>query len=253
MIRVRTLVWLLPLLAAIILVAFFPASWAWRLARAHASGMQVEAVHGSVWNGRAEGVVYDGIPFGEVHWALSRVALFGRVKLDLHLDGALLQGRGYFERRDDAVIGERLHAVVHAQALPVTIGSPGLRPMGEVVVDIPRLRVRGRWPEQLDGTVTWSQAALADAQGPVALGTLRANLHERAATTLEAQLSDDGGPLALSGQAQASLLGWRLDARLHARNDAPRLRQVLSHLGKLQQDGTLIVRREGGVVMGAAR
>ncbi|KGI77269.1 hypothetical protein LF63_0111850 [Oleiagrimonas soli] len=243
---------LLVLLIVAVLVAFFPASWAWRLARDHAPQLQVGALHGSVWNGRAEDVVYAGMPLGEVDWTLSRLAVFGHLRLDARVDGPLLRGDGRLQRRGDVLIGRDLHAVVHAQRLPITVGSPGLQPMGDVEIDIARLHVRDRWPQQLDGTVSW-QAALADAQGPVSLGRLHARLHEQAGTTLIATLGDDGGPLALSGQAQVSLLGWRLDARLQARDGATRVRQVLSHLGPLQQDGTLIVRRQSGALMGAAR
>lgn len=249
--RVVTVVLLALLLALVLLAGFFPASWAWGLVRDRVSGVHVDSVHGSVWNGRADGVVYAGLPLGRVHWTLSRAALLGRPDLHLDVQGALVRGSGQFLRQGDALTGRHLRFSVDAGRVPVSVGSPGLRPRGELVFDIDRLQIRGNWPRQLSGAVDWRHAALEGSQGRVSLGELHAQLHEHAGAVLEAKLSDAGGPLALSGTVQASTLGWRVDADLRARNGDPALRRTLAQLGRPEADGSVHLRRQGGLMMGA--
>jgi general secretion pathway protein N len=236
------------LLAVMLLIVFFPASWAWSLARDRVHEVRLESVHGSVWSGRAEGVAYAGMPLGTVRWTLSRAMLLGRPDLHLDVDGDLLRGHGRLLRQGDALTGEDMHFTVDAARVPVSVH--GLQPRGRVRFDIQRVDIHGDWPRRLRGTVTWSEAALTEDARRVPLGELRAELHERAGSILEAQLSDGGGPLALSGTVQASTLGWRLDADLSARNDDPGLRHVLDALGKPDAAGVLHLRRHGGLMMG---
>jgi general secretion pathway protein N len=249
--RVVTATLLALLLAVILLAGFFPASWAWNLVQDRVAGVHLGSVHGSVWNGRADDVVYAGLPLGSVHWTLSRTALFGHPDLHVHVHGRLMHGSGEILRRGDMLAGRQLHFTVDAGQVPVSVGSPGLRPRGEMVFDIDRVEIRGDWPRMLHGRIVWRHAALEGGQGPIPLGELRAQLHERAGSILEAQLSDTGGPLGLSGTVQASTLGWRIDADLRARSGDPALRQALAQLGRLDGDGTLHLRRQGGLMMGA--
>ena len=249
--RVVTAVLLVLLLALVLLAGFFPAAWAWDLVQGRVSGVHVDSVHGSVWNGRADGVVYAGLPLGRVHWSLSRAALLGRPDLHLNVQGQLVHGSGQFLRQGDALTGRHLNFTVDAGRVPVSVGSPGLRPRGELVFDIDRLEIRGNWPRRLIGEVVWHHAALDGSRGLVPLGELHAQLHEHAGAVLEAKLSDAGGPLALSGTVQASTLGWRVDADLRARNGDPVLRRTLAQLGRPEADGTLHLKRQGGLMMGA--
>lgn len=245
--------WLvLAVLAALLaLVAWFPAAWAWRMAQDRLPQLRIRAVHGSVWNGRAEQVEYAGMPLGQVDWSLSRAALFGAVALELHMDGPLLRGSGRFRRTGaDRVVGTAIDVDVHVDRIPASVGSPGLEPGGELAVRIPRVVLDGHWPRQLTGHADWRDATLADRAGPVVLGTLHADVRERAGTELEASFSDAGGPLAVSGTAEVTTLGWRLDARLAPRTGSPRLRGILAHLGTPDAQGAVRLQRHGGMVMG---
>lgn len=238
------------LLAAVLLAGFFPAAWAWDMAHDRVSGLHLGSVHGSVWDGRADDVVYAGLPLGTVRWSLSRRLVFGHADLHVHVRGALVNGRAHLLRQGDVLTGEDMHFTVDAGRVPVSVGSPGLQPRGRLVFDIDRLEVRGDWPRQLRGEVVWREAALAGRDGRVPLGVLHAHLHERVGSILEAQLSDGGGPLALSGTAQASTLGWRVDATLRPRNANSGLQRALGQLGAVDSDGTLHLRRQGGLMMG---
>lgn len=249
--RIVTTTLLLLVLAVVLLVGFFPAAWAWGMLQDRVPGAHLGSVHGSVWNGSAERVVYAGLPLGSVHWTLSRRALFGHPDLHIHVHGRLVHGSGQFLRRGDMLAGRQLYFTVDAGQLPVSVGSPALRPRGDLVFDIDRVEVRGDWPRQLRGRIIWRHAALDGGHGTVPLGELHAQLHERAGSILQAQLSDDGGPLALSGSVQASTLGWRLNADLRARSVDPELRHALAQLGRPDAEGTVHLRRQGGLMMGA--
>jgi general secretion pathway protein N len=248
--RVVTGTLLVLLLGLVLLAAFFPVSWAWGLVQDRVTGVHLGRLHGSVWNGRAEGVVYEGLPLGTVQWTLSRAALVGKADLHVEIHGALARGSAHLLRQGDVLTGENMHVTVNAGEVPVSVGASGLQPRGQLLFDIERVELRGDWPRQLRGEVVWRHAALAGRDGSVPLGELHAHLHERAGSILEARLSDAGGPLALSGTAQASTLGWRVDATLRPRNADPELRHALRQLGTLDADGTLQLRRQGGLMMG---
>lgn len=242
---------LVVLVALLALVAWFPAAWAWRMVRDRVPQLDLATVQGSVWNGRAEQVVYAGLPLGEVDWRLSRGALLGRIGLRLHVHGPLLEGRGQFRRESAGrLIGSAIHAEVHVDRIPISVGSPGLKPGGELTIRTPRVVIEDRWPRAWTGSADWRDATLADSMGPVALGTLHAVVHDRSGTALVARFSDTGGPLALSGTAEASLLGWRMDLQLAPRTDSPRLRRMLAHFGSPGAQGVVHLQRHGGMVLG---
>lgn len=244
--------WLLLAVAGIalmLLVAFFPASWAWRMARRGNVPLKVGQLHGSVWHGRAVGVSYAGLDLGTLRWRLSPALLWGRVDLDLALQGGLANGHAELTRHGRVVTAHDVHLRVSVGNLPITLGQPPMHPRGTLVVDLARVELRDRWPGQLSGSVTWRDAALADRSDTVSLGDLRADLDERAGSVLQARLSDDGGPLALSGTVEASTLGWRVDAVLRARRPTPLMHHVIAQLGEPSADGSLHIHRRGGLTL----
>lgn len=244
---------LVVVLALAALVAWFPAAWAWKVAAAHVPQARLGAVQGTIWNGSARNVTLSGQPLGTLHWTLSRAALLGRLRLALQVDGPLARGYGHFARdAQGRLVGRDVHVDVDVGRLPLSLGTPALRPGGRARVDVDHVLMRDGWPERLQGRVRWRDATLADRAGAVPVGEFEAVLSDRAGTALDAVGHDVGsGPLQARVRLQASMLGWRLDARLLPRTDSPRLRSVLAHLGPLAADGSVHVQRQGGLVMGA--
>lgn len=241
----------LVVLALGLLVALFPASWAWRLAGDKPAQLQVGPIHGSVWQGRAEDLRYAGLDLGTLHWRLSPAQLWGRTDLHLRLQGALYHGKAEITRSGDTLTGRDVHLEATVDTLPVTLGTPAMHPRGTLVVDIDRVELHDRWPRTLEGHVTWQDAELADRFDTVPLGDLRADLGERNGSVLVAKLSDGGGPLALSGTVEVSPLGWRVDAVLRTRKDTPLMHRVIAQLGQPSSDGSLHVDMHGGLTLGA--
>jgi general secretion pathway protein N len=243
---------LLPVLAA--LVAWFPANWAWAWLAPRYPAVHVAAVHGSVWNGRADGVLFAAEPLGTVRWTLDRSALWGRLHLSASVDGRWLTADGNAQRDNDGNLsGDDLHFRMSAAQLPSIAFGRGVQPQGELEGTLDHWRLRHGWPVQLDGTVVWHDAALRAGARGVALGTFQADLSAVAGTTLKADLHDvDGSPVALRGTLRATLLGWRLDARLMPRVDDPRTSAILQRLGTPDGAGGVRVHRQAGLMWGAA-
>lgn len=239
------------LLLVVLLVLFLPARWAWPLLQARLRGLTLEQVHGLVWNGGADTVrSADGRNLGRLHWQLSRSALWGRLALDLSLDGRDMQARGHLERDpQDRPVWRDVHARMDlaAWALPLPWGDP----RGTLVVDLDRLVLQGNWPLELTGQLRWNAAALATTDGVVGLGNLGLDL-SASGGVMQGRLRDSGtGPLAVDGQLQLSPLGWRLATTLRPRSDSPALRHWLAWLGRPDANGTLHLDRRGGLAAAA--
>lgn len=241
---------LVVVLAAGVTIWWLPASWAspWL---AHAvPGLRLQQLGGTVWNGRAERVLAaDGTVLGRAQWRLSRVALLGRSRLWLSMTGPRLDVRGETRRlagdrvewRDVAVrIDLALLANPRWHLLP-----PGTR--GEVSLQSDRVQLQGGWPRDGRATLVWRDAAWPTRVGTVMFGRLDAQLDAHSGV-ISAQWHDAGdGPLHASGTLDASAIGWRMQATLAPRGDAPRLRRWLALLGKPDVTGTVHLERRGGL------
>lgn len=87
------------LLLLVCLLWFFPARWAavWFESQLH--GVQLQQLHGTLWDGRADQVLAaDGRPLGSVQWRLSRRSVFGRGAMEVDFDGPRLAFSGDMRR-----------------------------------------------------------------------------------------------------------------------------------------------------------
>ncbi len=246
----RLLAWLvLALLVVFCLLWWFPASWAWSLARSHLPHTQLTAPSGTLWNGHADVLQIDGQPVGALDWHIGHAALLGNLAGDVRLRSARWSGHAHFLRS-----GTHQFDFDHVQAtMPASLlGAPewlrGLRPGGMLRVDVRHLRLRNNWPVQCAGAVHWRDATLADARGTADLGDLSARVGMRAGTTLQAVFSDSGtGPLAVHGSATVTPLGWRLQLNMQPRGSHPLLRRMLARFGAVDAEGHILVQRHAGL------
>ena len=236
-------------LAAAVLLWFLPARWALPWIEPQLHGLHLQKVHGTLWQGRADEVVaVDGQALGQLQWQLSRRALLGQVRLQLQFDGPQLAFSGGVRRLPDGqveVSGANVRAKLSALAHGAV--SPWGQPRGELQVRIDHALLQGGWPLQLQAQAQWPQALMRTRDGDVALGTLQAQASAQSGV-IRAQWHDDGhGPLHADGELQLSPLGWRLDATLRARQTDPALRRWLARLGPPAADGSVHIRRRGGL------
>jgi general secretion pathway protein N len=246
----NTLVALVLLVAlAAALLWFLPARWALPWIEPQLQGLQLQQVHGLLWNGEAEAVSsVDGQELGQLHWRLSRRALLGDVRLQLKFDGPQLRFSGVVRRLPDsrfAVDDLRLHAdLAVLEAYPA---SPWGRPLGELQLTAEHVLLQGGWPLQLQAHGLWQHAAVRTADGDVALGDMRLEAQAQGGL-IQVQWHNLGtGSLQAKGELQLSPLGWRLDTTLRARQTDAALQRWLARLGPVAADGSVHIRQRGGL------
>jgi general secretion pathway protein N len=237
------------LLAAALLLWFLPARWAMPWIEPQLHGLRLQQVHGLLWDGRADQVVAaDGHALGQLQWQLSRRALLGQLPLQLQFGGPQITLSGSMQRLPSGQIA--LHGVsMHAElaALNRNVKSPLGQPHGELQLTIDHALLQGGWPLQLQAQARWQRAVMRTHASDVALGELLWQAQAQDGV-IHAQLHDDGtGPLHADGQLQLSPLGWRLDATLRPRQTDPALRPWLAGLGQPAVDGSVHIRRSGGL------
>lgn len=238
------------MLAAALMLWFLPARWAMPWIEPQLHGLHLQQVQGSVWNGRAGAVVAaDGQALGQLQWQLSRRALLGQLQLQLRFEGPQLAFSGSARRLADARIEiDNVDARAQLAALDAYVASPLGQPRGELQLTIGHALLQGGWPMQLQAQAQWPDALMHARNGDVALGTLQAHAQAQGGV-VQGQLRDGGhGPLQVDGELQLSPLGWRLDATLRPRQTDPALRHWLAGLGTPAADGSVHVRRSGGLV-----
>jgi general secretion pathway protein N len=236
------------LVAPVLLVWFAPARWVAPMVETRLRGVQLREVSGSVWDGRVgEVVLVDGTVLGRLDWQLSRRALFGQVRLHAAIDGPAIRGHGDFARDGDEARWRGVQLQVALDALPHPPTTPWGMPRGELVLELAQMQVFKGWPDSVSGLVRWPHASMQTPQATIALGDLLADL-SGSHGVIRADLRDGGtGPLALAGVVQLSPIGWRLDARLSARDHEPALQRWLAHLGPPDAQGVTHLQRGAGV------
>jgi general secretion pathway protein N len=237
-------------LGAAALLWWFPARWAMPWLRGALHGLDVRQVSGTLWDGRAgQLLTRDGRALGAARWQLSRGALFGRVVMQLDVDGPRFALHGQLRRHADGVaewsgVSLRVDGALLAAARPrLPLGQV----RGEFDLADGHAVLRDGWPSQLQASWQWRRAALAGRAGEVALGNLHGEL-AAADGVIRLPWQDDGnGPLRTAGELLLSPLGWRLDATAQARQGNAALRRWLLALGTPAADGTVHVQRRGGL------
>ncbi|UGB38956.1 type II secretion system protein N [Frateuria soli] len=237
------------LLLVVMLVLLLPARWVAPFVQSRLHGLGLEGVHGLVWNGGARELRgLDGHPLGHLQWRLSRALLWGRLDLQLRLDGPGLTASGHLRRDGD---GRAIWTDVALRADPAVwaprFDSPLGTPRGTLTMELRRAVLQANWPVELEGQVHWHGASVLTRRQTVSLGDFRMDI-DGTNGVLTGRLHDqNNGPLRAEGHWQASPLGWRLDLLLQPRTADPALRHWLARLGRPDADGTVRLHRRGGL------
>lgn len=232
------------------LLAFAAAALAWMPAslllgrmQARLPAVQFEEVGGTVWHGRAGRVLVGADDWGRLLWRVRPGQLLrGEIAADVELESARRRVAGRFWRSFRRAGVRDLSAELPAELLAPAFAGTGLIPYGRWSLNLDRATFEGRTPRAIQGEAVWPDAAVGgSARG--ALGTLHARFRMEDGE-IRGELGDAGGPLALAGSFGLDAGGYRVDARLSARD--PGLEAALGYLGQPHPDGGRQLLMRGG-------
>jgi general secretion pathway protein N len=242
-------VWLLLALAIVVVmvVASFPARLALRFVVPADGEITLQDVSGSIWNGQAGRVLYRGEMQGQLRWSLRAwPLLMGRASGDFDLLDAQLSVSARFERSWNRVSAHNVRARLPASRFERMLDLPSLQLNGNVMIEVDELVLENRVPTALAGRARWTDAGVTGAEQAV-FGTILATFGALPTGGFGGDVSDEGGPLAVKGHFKTTLLGFEAEARLQARDGNPQVTRALTHIGQVQEDGSVLFRVEGGL------
>ncbi|WP_266169756.1 type II secretion system protein N [Dyella subtropica] len=243
------------LLLAALLVAFLPARWVKPQLEARLHGLRLEGVSGTLWQGHADKLLaVHGDDLGRLDWQLSRRALLGDTQLGLALVGPAGHFSGQMRKLDaQRVEWSQLHVESDLVALTERFLPQGTRLRGTLAIDGGRAVLQGRWPVELDAQAHWNGAQLLGQDRTLDFGNLQLQASGEGGV-VQGSLQDDGnGPLQLAGQFDLSPLGWHYDIKAKPRQPDPALSQWLAGFGPMGADGTMHLKRRGGIAAGSSK
>jgi len=234
--RPRLIVVLALLALAATLLVRLPARWGLALAPA---GVGCDQPSGSVWSGGCRGLHVAGLTVESATWQLHPLALLRlRLGMELQVDDARVAGHASVAWSP----GGRIEARDLQAHLPI---DPGFLPLfprgwgGTLLLALDELQLVDGKPGAVRGSVHAS--ALHRFAPPMDFGdyALRFAQPPDANGRQLGQLSDEGGPLSLSGQLQFGADGqYELNGLVATRPEAtPELAQDLQILGPADADG----------------
>lgn len=240
LIRYLLLLSVLLLILAALVLAFLPARIALDFVGGRLGPVQLGEVSGSLWKGEANPASVNGEPIGALGWTLHPLSLLGaRVDADLTLRGDTWNGQGAVSvNRDRSVRVRDLDLRFPARKLEPAIDIPALVFRGEVQVALAEAELKGGFPTAVRGSATWKDAAVAGS-AEARFGDLTTDFASDGSGGIAGTLRDGGGPLQLEGSYSASLLGYRADAILRARDANPQVTEALQFIGQPQPDGSV--------------
>ncbi len=224
------------LLAAMALTA--PASLATAQLEKRSDRILLQGVSGTVWAGHSQTaflrVQSRWYTLEDLQWQWLPLPLLAGelgLKIDFqhrgeHAAAVLHMGRGTgLSLKPASFSGLPIEYLNPALALPIAL-------LGELVININELAWRDGLAA-IDASIGWRNAGASYNKTDYRLGILAAALRMPAAGTLQAELSDSGGPLELAGQFNYADNRIQLDATLKPRQAIPDdLRGALSLLGQ---------------------
>ena len=220
------------LAVSVFVVATLPAGVL--VGRLEPHGVTADAVGGTIWSGRAQGLSARGASIGDLQWSLRPLGLL-RGALAGH--AVLATGGGRVEADFDRAYSGRLLIESAQGEIPLealnALGVRGVRNWrGRIVADLNRLVIDENWPVAAVGTVD-----LHDLTAPpprvAALGSFRLNFPEQPGNDgLVASVAQTDGPLLVDGHLtlgpdRSFLIEGRLAPRGTPSPDLANLLQVL--------------------------
>lgn len=237
----------------IFLIARFPAATAYALSQEHTAlgtAVSLSGLEGTVWSGRAEELVAEGMSLGRVDWELNPWSVLrARADVDWRMYGERHAGEGR------AIVGpggevslQGMRGNMRAEQFTPFFANLPLRLTGDVQVQVEDLRVEPGERFAALGELHWQEAALTAPQ-PMQLGSLRIKSVPTEDGGSRLNVSDTGGPLAIQGVIQVGPDGtYRTSLTMSARASADKgLASALGFFGPRDRSGRVRVSQTGRI------
>jgi general secretion pathway protein N len=233
------------LVAALALFALAPAELAYRVAGHRLAPLTLDGISGSVWRGRATQWVVQGIALGALEWQLERgPTVAGSAKGEVRAIGDQVSGTARFERVDDGWSLSEVQGRFPAPLLAPALDIPGLALLGNIELDLDTVRIAEGQLATAAGTVTWRGLGVRGIAALMLPG-VEMRIQTTGERSLEAQVRDLGGPLAIDGRLNLADGGFTAEVDLVPRENEPRLEEILKFVGERRPDGGSHLRIEG--------
>lgn len=223
----------------IFLIATIPASLLFKFIH---NQVQVGAVNGTVWHGKAGTLQAGVINLGDAEWSLHVLPLFtGHVAADVKLT----QPKGFAQGKISVSLGGQINVRNLSASLPFAsiMGAGGLPGgwMGTAEIKMDKLVLKNNWPVTAIGTVDAIDVT-GPANEPVDIGNYRITFP--AAGTVAPPLAGDlrdmeGAAISVSGQLILNAnRSYQLNTMVAARDNTPdSIAQGMKYLGDPDAQG----------------
>lgn len=235
------------------LIVKFPASNAYYFAKAPLADQNIPiklyGLKGSVWQGSADALIYNGKRFDAVAWEFHPLdLLMAKFAFSVRLKGKDLALKG---RVSQSLFGEILlqnvQASVSAMELLALLKIPAVKLDGKFSLNLSSMIMLNNVPTYVQGRLLWSGAESKFPQ-KLLLGNLYANLSTDDGNIIVA-LGDGGGPLELSGNLVLDQNGqYDLKGLFAAREgQSSMLGRSLGFVGRYDSTGKIPFNQSGNV------
>lgn len=216
------------------------------------ANVAISQVAGTVWQGEAKRISFNDIEVEDVRWDTSVMALltgsaqvyveFGRDENSLHGSGELgYSSRGAYAQ--DFTVSASSEWLIKASNVPLPVTTTG-----NVKLTLTEMQQGQPWCEQLDGQLTWSNAAIESLLGNIDIDTAVAHLScDNGA--IVADIKQRSNQLKLSGSAKLEGKGkYTLSAVLVPSHELPEsIRSNLRYIGKENANGEYKINYAGRI------
>lgn len=241
--RILKIIVSLVLLAVIVIAVFLwtlPADVGYRYANGYLGLVVLTGLHGTVWDGHADGVSVLGHDLGDLDWRAPKIPLLrGQFVANVRVRGAGVEAEGRLTRHGDGTISMHdFRFSVPAAMLAPALDIPSLQLLGTISGVVANATFTHALVHDAEGQARWSDAGVSG-QAEARFSDILADFASQPDGSITGSVHDDGsGDLELAGTFKASLGAFDAQVVLRARNGNAQVAEALRYIGEIQADGS---------------
>jgi len=212
--------------------------------------IEMFGVNGSLWQGTASTVIYDGKRFDGVAWEFHPLDLFtANASVTLRFKGKNTSVNGKFSKSIFGTLAlNNVRANIGATELLSLLKIPAVKLGGSFALNLTQLELTEKTVDYIQGRLLWSDAESKFPQ-KLTMGDIFSDFSTTDEGVIQAKLGDGGGPLELNGDLTVNPDGkYDLKGLLAARAGRQSvLGRSLGFIGKYDASGKAGFNRSGNI------